>query len=222
MPSKYYQRNYYPNSYHHIFNRGAYKHKIFINQKDYQTFTDILSYYLKFPSGKPLTKITPKTKQDPASSQPCQLIAYCLMPNHFHLLLMQKSESPTISNLLRRLIITYTMYFQHVHQHTGVLFQGKYKSVEVTTENQLFYLSKYIHLNPHKMEGSEPSIYPFSSIKDYINPIDKPDWLHSEEILNAAFPNSPNPGKKYQNFIFDQFDKDQEIISKLILEEDEL
>jgi len=64
MPSKYYQRNYYPHSFHHIFNRGAYKNKIFLNQKDYQVFTDILSYYLKFPSGKTINKNYQKNKTE--------------------------------------------------------------------------------------------------------------------------------------------------------------
>src|SRR3989338_3672163 len=132
MPSRYLRRNFKPNTYHHIFNRGSFKQKIFQKKKHYQ------------------------------------LLAYCLMPNHFHLLLLQKEISPTLSDLLKRISVTYAMYFQHQYQHSGSLFQGKFRSVQVYSDESLLYVSKYIHLNPAKAEGSDPSNYPYSSLTDYL------------------------------------------------------
>ncbi|MFH2109203.1 MAG: hypothetical protein ABII16_01935, partial [Patescibacteria group bacterium] len=111
MPSKYYIRDFKPNTYHHILNRGSFKQKIFRKQKDYQTFIDILKYYLRYPTLSPLSKLSQlkltnanKSKQ---TKKPYKLNAYCLMPNHFHLLLFQKEKSPTLSDLLKKLSITY-------------------------------------------------------------------------------------------------------------------
>ncbi|MCX6816566.1 MAG: transposase [Candidatus Beckwithbacteria bacterium] len=215
MPSRYYLRQFYPDTFHHIYNRGAYKQKIFITQKDYQTFLDILSYYLKFPTGKPFVRAA---KKFPTNSPACPLLAFCLMPNHFHLLIQQVNNQPTIANLLKRVSITYAMYFQEKHQHSGALFQSKYKSISVQSENQLLYLSKYIHLNPTKMTGTVPYIYSYSSLKDYINLTETRTWIHPEIILNAAFPNSPNPGTKYQKFVLDINDQNSELIQPVTID----
>jgi len=217
MPSRYYLRQFYPQTYHHIFNRGAYKNKIFLNQKDYQSFLSILQFYLKYPQGKSLTRVTKKSPAQPATP-PYQLLAYCLMPNHFHLLLLQLAEQPTITDLLKRVSITYAMYFQEKHQHAGVLFQGKYKSVPVKSGNQLLYLSKYIHLNPAKIVGTEPTKYLYSSLPAYINEPLASKWLYPEIILENFFPNSPNKAKKYLEFIMDRTDQDLEIITPVAIE----
>ena len=219
MPCRYYLRQFYPDTYHHIFNRGAYKNQIFLNKKDYQTFIDILEYYLKFPTGKSLTRLSKKDKQSLAKSKlPYQLLSYCLMPNHFHLLLMQKAAQPTIADLLKRVSITYAMYFQGKHQHSGALFQGKYKSVLVKSGNQLLYLSKYIHLNPSKIAGTVPTKYLYSSLPAYLNHSDTPNWLNTDIILTSAFPNSPNPHQQYKKFVFDQFDQNNELIQSVSID----
>lgn len=209
MPSVYLQRNFEPNTYHHIFNRGGFKQKIFRKQKDYETFLDILKYYLRYPKLTSLTRLTQlklknanKTKQQ--IIKPCLLLAYCLMPNHFHLLLFQKEPSPTLSNLLRKVSVTYAMYFQQQYQHSGALFQGRFKSIKIFDNDQLLYLSKYIHLNPSKSVGSVLTNYPYSSLRDYLllNKAEK-DWLDSTTILKKFYPKSLNPQQKYLSFILD-------------------
>ena len=149
---------------------------------------------------------------------PYCLVAYCLMPNHFHLLLLQQAEQPTLSDLLKRLSITYAMYFQEHHQHSGAVFQGRYKSILINSGNQLLYLSKYIHLNPSNLVGSQPTKYRYSSLTAFIDKSQTPAWLHPELILNNFFPNSPNPHKKYHQFVTDKSDQDQEIINSVVLE----
>ncbi|MBU1085118.1 MAG: transposase [Candidatus Beckwithbacteria bacterium] len=211
MPSKYLQRNFKPDTYHHIVNRGCFKQKIFRKQEDYKTFLDILRYYLRYPKLGAFAKLSKKklkkarTKSTP---KPYTLLAYCLMPNHFHLLLFQKQSSPTLTNLLQKVSVAYAMYFQYQYKHSGALFQGRFKSVKISSDPQLLYLTKYIHLNPKKSERTVPSDYPYSSLKDYLKLNQNiKDWLDSQTILDAFFKNSPNPQKDYLSFLTQTKDK---------------
>ena len=127
------------------------------------------------------------------------------MPNHFHLLLFQNKSSPTLTNLIRKVSVAYAMYFQYKYKHSGALFQGTYKCVKIFEDEQLLYLTKYIHLNPQKSEGSVPSKFPYSSLKDYLQLNNKPkDWLDPKTIMKKFFPKSLNCPKDYLAFIKDQ------------------
>lgn len=202
MPSRYLRRNFKPNTYHHIFNRGSFKQKIFRKQNDYEVFIDILKYYLQHPTLSPLSKLSDvKLKKAKKTASPYQLLAYCLMPNHFHLLLLQKEISPNLSDFIKKISVTYAMYFQHQYQHAGSLFQGKFRSVQIYPDEQLLYVSKYIHLNPAKLEGSDPSNYPYSSLKDYLTANNK-NWLSPQIIFKTYFNETANPQLQYKNYIF--------------------
>lgn len=225
MPNKYFIRNFQPRTYHHIFNRGSFKQNVFRKKKDYDTFIDILKYYLRYPTLSPLSKLSQlklanasKTKQP--TVKPYQLNAYCLMPNHFHFLLFQKEKSPTISDFIKKISITYAMYFQQQYHHSGRLFQGRFKSVKVFDDPQLLYLTKYIHLNPVKItEGCDPSNYPYSSLADYLllNKAEK-DWLDSKTIIRKFYPKSLNPQQKYLSFILDAKDTSADILKDTALD----
>ena len=199
MPSKYYNRNFRPQHYYHVFNRGAYKNKIFLDKKDYEIFTSILTYYLNFPTAKHFSyqkrADNPYVKVPNLDIDSVHLVAYCLMPNHFHFILKQTpkaTKQTNISNLMRRLMITYAMYFQNKYKHTGALLQGRFKNVVVDSKEQLLYLSKYIHENPLPIQKNLNK-YPYSSYSAYINKLDTPKWLHPEYVLKLR----PN----YQQFI---------------------
>jgi len=141
------------------------------------------------------------------------LVAHCLMPNHFHLLLKQlpiATDKTNISNLMKRLSITYAMYFQNKYKHAGALFQGKYRNTTVDADKQLIYLSKYIHLNPQEIINNLGN-YKFSSYPAYINDIKLPNWLHPEYVLKLQ--------NKYQKYIESPVeDEETSVIEKLILE----
>jgi len=199
MPSKYYDRNFKPQYFYHLLNRGAYKNKIFIDNQDYETFLSILEYYLAHPCSKffGYTKLVDKPYKNVKVTNltTIHLVAYCLMPNHFHLLLKQlptATDKTNISNLMRRLMITYAMYFQNRHKHEGAIFQGRYKNVIVDTSEQLIYLSRYIHRNPEKLVPKLKQ-YTYSSYPAYINYVQLPNFLHSEYVLNIQ--------SKYQQFV---------------------
>lgn len=206
MPSKYLNRNFKPNTFHHIFNRGSFKKKIFKKTKDYQVFEDILKHYLLFANLKSLTKTSDLQKinaRKTSTKKPYILIAYCLMPNHFHLLLLQKESSPTITDLIKKISVTYAMYFQRQYQHSGRLFESRFKSIKVFSNRQLLYLTKYIHLNPTKKTvGSHPTDYPYSSLPDYLQLNKRPkDWLNTKIIYNKFFSKSLNPQQEYQTYL---------------------
>jgi putative transposase len=212
MPSKYYNRNFRSQYFYHVFNRGAYKNKIFLDNEDYEIFTSIMEYYLKFPRTRNFAykkKINEFQVPNLEEEITVHLVAYCLMPNHFHLLLKQLpgiNKKTNISNLMRRLMITYSMYFQNKYKHEGAVFQGKYKNVVVDLDEQLVYLSKYIHLNPRN-----PGQYQFSSYQAYIQKTGLPKWLHPEYVFKLQ--------KNYQIFVEQPMDNKQfEKLKKLLLE----
>jgi len=151
--------------FYHIYNRGVEKRTIFQNEKDYRTFLEILIYYLvpdkKWPveifSRKPQVKI----------SHGVSLLCFCLMPNHFHLLLKQK-KNDGIKSLMHATGITYSKYFNKKYDRVGSLFQGRFKAKLIETDDYLLQLSKYIHLNPQEFYKKPISKYPYSSYRFYL------------------------------------------------------
>ncbi len=224
MSSIYYLRQFYPGAYYHIYNRGANKQNIFQDSKDYETFTQILSYYLLHPLGT-AKSILNRLNEDKGRSLAIStegiaytLLAYCLMPNHFHFMLRQDSDTITISNLMLRLSSTYVAYYNHRHHHSGAIFQGKYKNVLLTDEYQWLYLSKYIHRNPLHLQTRVPTLtlYPYSSYQNYLGKrTDR--WLNTSQILGR---HESDPIGKYQRFVEDGSDSGN--IEKLTLDVDEL
>lgn len=224
MPSIYYKRIFIPGYFYHIYNRGANKKRVFKDAQDHKVFVDILKYYLEFPQGKPLSILQtsgqinmPKTPAEQKSS--VILIAYCLMPNHYHLLLKQaRSPSPenNITNLLRRVTITYAMYAKNKYNRSGTLFEGKFKNILVDHDSQLLQLTKYIHRNPIEIIGSEPlESYPYSSYPSYLKTVDSPKWLEKTQIL-SHFPEA-NLALFYKNFV-EESPANSGILKKVVLE----
>ena len=111
---------------------------------------------------------------------------------------------------MKRVSITYAMYFQNKHKHVGTLFQGKFKNTVVDTDRQLVYLSKYILLNPVKLIKNLDN-YSFSSFRVYVNKTEVPEWLHPEYVLKLQ--------KKYKEFIEAPVDdKEASVLEKIVLE----
>jgi len=109
--------------------------------------------------------------------------AFCLMPNHFHLLL-ESAQSAGLSELMRRLLTAYTIYFNRRHERYGHLFQGRFKSLVVDKTQYLISLSRYIHLNPTTISSRvKAETYSGSSLPFYIVGNDPP-WLFTKEILS--------------------------------------
>ncbi|MBP9752115.1 MAG: transposase [Candidatus Moranbacteria bacterium] len=189
--------------YYHLYNRGVEKRDIFLDEHDYRRFLALL--YLC--NGVEIVNMQ-RLKMEDVSYQeifsldrgePLVAIgAYCLMPNHFHLLVKEVKEGG-ISLFMKKLLTAYAMYMNKRHERSGVLFQGRFKSEHVFTDNYFKYLYSYIHLNPLKLidpdwqnRKSKPLSeaaeylggYPYSSYESYLNA----DTLESAILNRGEFP----------------------------------
>lgn len=165
-------------TYYHIYNRGNRKEKIFLQATDYERFLTRLSSY------KTELKI--------------DLLAYCLMPNHFHLLLKQKNEH-TLPKFMLRLCTSYAKYFNIRYETVGRLLQDRFKAKAIESERYLLYLSKYIHLNPAELLPSPSPLgaYKWSSYPDYLENISRV----SDPTLVLSHFSKSNPQLNYKAFV---------------------
>jgi len=141
------------NEFYHVYNRGVDKRKIFIKKADYDRFIFLLyicnnTKPINIRDYRGLTSVEKFNleKEDTL----VDIGAYCLMPNHFHLLLKEKVEGG-ISLFMQKVTTGYTMYFNTVYKRSGSLFQGSFKARHATQDQYLEYLYAYIHLNPIKL-----------------------------------------------------------------------
>lgn len=136
-------------NYYHIFNRGVEKRIIFSSDRDYQRFLQTL-YYYQFTGPKPRFSNRNRFKVKDYSQNPkiVEIICYCLMPNHFHILIRQLKDGG-IQEFMQKVINSYTKYYNTKHNRVGHLFQGPFKAVPIETDGQILHISRYIHLNPY-------------------------------------------------------------------------
>src|SRR3989339_2061295 len=139
MPPKNSLKTYVDDSYYHIYNRGVAKCPIFLDRTDYVAFLADLKFYLS-PIPKYFKGVSLKVNKNDKtytyfpSQQPknhtgkIDLVAYCLMPNHFHLCIRQ-TDKMSMSYFMRSLATKYSMYFNKKYARVGKLFQGTYKAV---------------------------------------------------------------------------------------------
>ena len=126
-------------------------------------------------------------------------ISYCLMPNHFHLLVKQKNAT-TIDTFMNSLCTRYAMYFNKKYKRVGVLFQDHYKAVRVASDEQLLHLSRYIHRNPIKLlQGGPLQSYSYSSYQEYLG-LRSSSWVASHLILDY-FRKNKNASESYRSFV---------------------
>lgn len=171
-----------------------------MNEKDYERLLETF-YYYQFSDSKPRfsNRTRFRLKDFNKNSKIVDIICYCLMPNHYHLLLKQLKANG-IPEFLSKVINSYTKYFNTKYQRVGPLFQGPFKAVSVETDEQLLHLSRYIHLNPYVAEITKDwQNFPYSSIKEFIN--NEPLLCDVTQIL--GFFNNPD---KYKEFISDHKD----------------
>ncbi len=199
MPAKNSRKVYIENGYYHIYNRGVNKRKIYLDEQDYKVFLSYLKLYLESPNLQGQALQVSPSKQLKNYADKIHLIAYCLMPNHFHLLV--KQTIPTaINQLIQSLLTKYSMFINKKYHRVGPLFQGRYKAVLVETDPQFLYLTKYIHRNPLDIlpTGSDLEDYPYSSYPNYLNNFQQ-TWLKPQEVLNNF--SQTNPILSYKSFI---------------------
>lgn len=177
----------YANAWYHVMNRGAAHANIFNDDNDYQDFLDLLLQVHR---------------------RYCfEIHAYCLMPNHYHILV--RTPIPNLSRGLRHLDGLYTQHYNRKNQKDGALFRGRYKAILVDAENYLLRLSRYIHLNPVKAGlVKHPNKYRWSSYRFYSNDIISPDWFYTKETL--AYFGAKQQKNKYSLFVMEKTDHELE------------
>lgn len=206
-------KNHAPEEYYHIYNRGMQKQPIFETDKDRLRFLFLLLTFQGRNSIKNISReikesvqsstlhIKDELKKEILENKTIELLSFCLMPNHFHLILSEK-EDGGIAKYMQRVLTAYTKYFNLRHQKSGHLLQGSYKSVWIENDTQLMHTSAYIHKNPTELsewKKNEDKYY-WSSFQDYIN-INRWGKLLSTDIILNRFDNNENNIKNYKEFV---------------------
>ncbi len=170
------------NEYYHIYNRGNSKQIIFLDKEDYYHFIKLI--YVCNSTKNIVNRNVGINAYDFERNENLVYVgAWCLMPNHFHILLKEKTENG-ISKFMQKISTAYSMYFNKKYKRTGGLFEGKFKSEHINNDRYLKYLFSYINLNPVKLiqkDWKEKGIknlskiieflgnYQYSSYLDYLN-----------------------------------------------------
>ncbi|MES2970923.1 MAG: transposase [Patescibacteria group bacterium] len=183
-------------SYYHVYARGASKQPVFLEVVDYVYFINLFKRYL---SDKEIIRksggVYPNYHVD------IKLLAYCLMGNHFHLLVYQKQKG-SLSEFMKSLISSYCRYFNLKYKRSGSLFENRYKSSIILQDNYLQRISRYIHLNPRNWKR-----YPYSSI-NYYRKGNEPSWLSTDQVLEeytnrASYINFVEDYEEYKEMLTD-------------------
>jgi putative transposase len=188
-----------PGEYYHVYNRGHSKQNIFLDAHDYNRFQRLL-FLANSEYNFKIETIRSSKQEFYAVDRGRQLVAigaYCLMPNHFHILLTPLVGEDDVGNFMRKLGTGYSMYFNEKYDHSGSLCEGKYKASIAENDVYLKYLFSYIHLNPVKlvdplwkvnnlMRSSVAKqyleLYPYSSYVDYVTALQRKE----SRILDVA------------------------------------
>ncbi|MFH0969256.1 MAG: transposase [Patescibacteria group bacterium] len=175
---------------YHVYNRGVEKRKIFLNNQDHYRFIHDLYEFndanpaVFYRNNYSKSDFELNKKREPL----VEILAFCMMPNHFHLMLRQIRENG-ITDFMRKLGTGYANYFNKKYERVGSLFQGKYKTNIIKKENQYIYLPYYIHFNPLKLmipNWKEDGIKDF---EEAINFLEKYKWSSYLDFTgNRNFP----------------------------------
>ena len=192
--------------YYHIYNRGVDKREIFMDKNDHERFVLLLEYANLFEAVNIRNILNQLNQGLPSVNRGETLVdigAWCLMPNHFHLLVREKNDAG-LSKFLSKLQTGYSMYFNKRHDRSGALFQGSFKAEHVDKDEYLKYLYSYIHLNPIKLiqsdwkdngiydlERAELYLeeYSYSSYLDYVGSDRKQKIILNKESFPEYFDN---------------------------------
>jgi len=161
---------------YHVMTKSIAGYEIFRSDRDYERMVAMMKYYayekapLKFSyykTSKDRNRLYEKLEMNGVDKL-VEIIAYCIMPTHIHFILSPIKDGG-ISKFMQNLLNSYTRYFNNKNNRKGPLWQGKFKSVLVENDAQLFHLTRYIHLNPTTSGLVEnPIDWKYSSYSEYL------------------------------------------------------
>lgn len=211
--------NFTPGEYYHIYSRGTEKRTIFLDYGDHLRFLVLLHVanfhqviHLSDWQGQslPVNMLWSKS----FGEKFVDIGAYCLMPNHFHLLVREKEDNG-IPQFMKKLLTGYSMYFNKKYSRSGQLFEGTFKATHVANDEYLNYLFAYIHLNPVKTlnpkDWQEKIIRNKAKAQTYLEQYEYSSYPYysgrprpSDTILNPdAFPKYFSKSKEFGEFTED-------------------
>lgn len=212
-------------SIYHVFNRGVERRNIFLSVRDRERFVQLLEYYRFATVPKSFSHYLSLLVEErniyheklQVLPHNIDVLAYCLMPNHFHLLVRQREERGVVESM-SNIANGYAKYFNTKQKRVGPLFQGPFKAVRIESDEQLIHVSRYIHINPVVsgiVRETELYMYPWSSLPAYIHD-DSKRWIETGTVL-AHFRSS----LAYRTFIDDQISYKMKLdtIKHILLEE---
>lgn len=218
MPARNTVKLYLKDTYYHVYNRGVEGRDIFQDDKDYKVFLGFIKRYLTILIQDEVQPQRIQWKQKLYDE--VQLTAYCLMPNHFHLLLKQKTKEG-MTKFIRALMNSYVRYFNRKYKRIGGLFQGIFKAVPIDNDAYLLHLTRYIHLNPLDVEGMDLHKLEdyYCSYGEYIGRRETPWIVHKEISVNFG---SKLAGigrfDSYRDFVEKYHENSGQLLGNLVLE----
>ncbi len=189
MASRNRVKQYIKDSFYHIYNRGVEKRTVFIDDQDYRVFLNLLKRYLDKKPAK-----DSKGREYKSLHGKMELLAFCLMPNHFHLLIYQSDEQ-AMTRLMRGLCTSYTSYFNKKYDRIGPLFKDRYKASRIARDDYLMHISRYIHRNPKEYMSWGYSSY------SYYTDQKGASWVQTKRITELF-----GSKDKYKQFVADYED----------------
>jgi putative transposase len=179
----------YPGAYYHVTSRGNEQKDIFKSKRDREKFLGYL--------------------ESATTRYSAAIHAYCLMSNHYHLLL--ETPAGNLSQIMRHINGAYTTYFNIKRKRAGHLFQGRFKAILVEADDYLAELSRYIHLNPVRVGiVAKPEQCQWSSYRSYAGDSVPPEWLKTGFILGCFAKKPADAQKKYRSFVEDRIGTEHE------------
>jgi REP element-mobilizing transposase RayT len=170
----------YSGAVYHIINRGNAGENLYRSSRDREKFL----YYLE----KAVERFSLK------------IHTYCLMGNHFHILL--ETQHPNLSKSVQWITVSYAGYFNRKYKRNGHLFQGRFKSILVDADSYLKLLSRYIHLNPVRAGlADRPADYDWSSYNAFVDSVITPEWLETRWLLSQFGRKRKEAIANYKDFV---------------------
>ena len=183
MPTKHIVKVYDAPAFYHVYNRASGERPLFRDNRDRLYFLALLQKHLAGAD---------QEDGDITRVYDLEIVAYCLMGTHFHLLLFQENDPAAISGFMRSVSTSYSMYYNKKYKSKGHVFQSSYRASPVTNESYLEHITRYIHLNPRYFET-----WKWSSYQEYIGRRSS-DWIRLERVLD-----NPQARDRYANFVKD-------------------
>ncbi|MBS1258199.1 MAG: Chromosomal replication initiator protein DnaA [Candidatus Scalindua arabica] len=177
----------YSGAWYHVMNRGRRREAIFPKKEDYIAFVEVL--------------------KESVSLWNIKISAYCLMPNHYHLLL--QTPEGNLSRCMRHINGVYTQRYNRRNRHDGQLFRGRYKSILLDSDNYLTVLVRYIHRNPLRAKMvNRLEDYAWSSHNGYLSKSSKWHWLNKEAFFQSLTDDKSKRLREYKEFIDEEDSKE--------------